>query len=106
MSADYPDKEGQTEGEIQTIVKAQKPKMFKVILLNDDFTPMDFVVFILKRIFSKSDSEAEKIMLEVHQKGAGTAGVYTYEIAEMKAIQVHQLARKNQHPLKAKLEEE
>lgn len=94
------------EGSVETINRVDKPKMYKVILLNDDFTPMDFVVLVLKRFFSKTEEEATKIMLDVHQKGAGVAGVYTLEIAEMKSMQVNQFARGNQHPLKCSLEHE
>jgi ATP-dependent Clp protease adaptor protein ClpS len=80
--------------------------MFRVILLNDDFTPMDFVIMVLQRFFQKSTEDASKIMMDVHKKGAGVAGVYTLEVAEMKVMQVHQFARMNQHPLKCTLEPE
>ena len=79
--------------------------MYVVILLNDDYTPMDFVVLVLRRFFGKSDEEAQKIMLDVHKKGSGTAGVYTLEVAEMKVMQVNQFSQLNQHPLKGSLEE-
>jgi len=82
------------------------PKMYKVILLNDDFSPMDFVVLVLRRFFAKTEEQATKIMLDVHKKGAGLAGVYTLEVAEMKVMQVNQFAQLNQHPLKSILEEE
>lgn len=94
------------QGSVETINRVDKPKMYKVILLNDDFTPMDFVVLVLKRYFSKTEEEATKVMLDVHQKGAGVAGVYTLEVAEMKSMQVNQFARHNQHPLKCSLEHE
>jgi ATP-dependent Clp protease adaptor protein ClpS len=84
--------------------KLETPKMFKVLLLNDDFTPMDFVVLVLRRFFAKTEEEASQIMLEVHHKGAGVAGVYSLEIAEMKSLQVSQYARQNQHPLKCTVE--
>ncbi len=84
----------------------KEPSLFKVMLLNDDFTPMDFVILVLKRFFGKTDEQATKIMLDVHKKGAGLAGVYTLELAEMKVMQVSQLARSQQHPLKCTLEEE
>ena len=95
------------EGEsgVQTINRVETPKMYVVILLNDDYTPMDFVVLVLRRFFGKSDEEAQKIMLDVHKKGSGTAGVYTLEVAEMKVMQVNQFAQLNQHPLKGSLEE-
>ena len=77
-----------------------------MILLNDDFTPMDFVVHILKTFFNKSDVEAVEIMLHVHHKGFGVAGVYQYDIAETKTYQVNQYSRKQDHPLKCVLEKE
>lgn len=86
--------------------KVETPKKFKVILLNDDFTPMEFVVMVLTGFFNKTPDEAEKVMLEVHNQGAGIAGVYTREIAEMKVHQVTTLARKNQYPLKVIMEAE
>ena len=86
--------------------KLKKPSMYKVILLNDDFTPMDFVILILKRFFRKSEEEASKIMLQVHHQGAGIAGVYSHEIAETKVYLVNEFARSNQHPLKCIMEEE
>ncbi len=84
--------------------KAKKPSMYKVIMLNDDYTPMEFVVMILERFFTKSHEEATQIMLHVHQKGVGVCGVYTYEIAETKVTQVMDLARQHQHPLQCTLE--
>ena len=84
----------------------KKPKMYKVYLLNDDYTTMDFVVDILIKIFHKSYEEAERIMLEIHKKDRGLCGVYTYEIAETKIAQVHKHARENGFPLKAYMEEE
>jgi ATP-dependent Clp protease adaptor protein ClpS len=102
---------GQTEGgsqtnsAVDTVQKLDVPRMYRVLLLNDDFTPMDFVVLVLKRFFGKDDEAATKIMLDVHQKGSGTAGIFTLEMAEMKVMQVNQFARMNQHPLKSTLEE-
>lgn len=98
-----PGQEG--ESGVQTINQVQTPKMYVVILLNDDYTPMDFVVLVLRRFFGKSDEEAQKIMLDVHKKGSGTAGVYTLEVAEMKVMQVNQFSQLNHHPLKGSLEE-
>ncbi|MEN0059225.1 MAG: ATP-dependent Clp protease adapter ClpS [Bdellovibrio sp.] len=97
-----------TEGEagVQIVPKVDTPKMYKVIILNDDYTPMDFVVLVLRRFFAKTEEQATKIMLDVHKKGAGVAGVYTLEIAEMKVMQVNQFAQLNQYPLKSTLEEE
>ncbi len=86
--------------------KLKKPSLYKVILLNDDFTPMDFVVYVLKSFFNKTDDEAHDIMLQVHKDGAGVAGVYSFEIAEMKSAQVNVTAKENQHPLKSVVEKE
>ncbi|MUG90833.1 ATP-dependent Clp protease adapter ClpS [Bombella sp. ESL0385] len=80
------------------------PSMYKVLLLNDDYTPMDFVIFILERYFAKSPDEARHIMLEVHNRGSGVCGIFTYEIAETKIGQVMDLAQQNQHPLQCTLE--
>lgn len=97
----------QTEGDssTQTIPQITSPKMYRVLILNDDFSPMDFVVLVLKRFFNKSEEDAIKVMLDVHKKGSGTAGVYTLEVAEMKVMQVNQFSRMNQHPLKSTMEE-
>ena len=85
--------------------KREKP-LYKVIMLNDDYTPMEFVVLVLQEFFRKTQEEATEIMLQVHQRGVGVCGVYTYEIAETKATQVMDLARKNQHPLQVQIEKE
>ncbi len=84
--------------------KLQEPPLYKVLLHNDDYTTMDFVVMILENIFGKDTEEATEIMLNVHHKGCGIAGVYSREIGETKVSRVHQLARKNQFPLKCSLE--
>ena len=86
--------------------KLKKPPLYKVIMLNDDYTPMEFVIEMLQTYFSKSQEQATEIMLHIHQKGIGVCGLYTYEIAESKATQVLDKARKNQHPLQIKLEKE
>ncbi len=96
----------QFEFELESDLELEKPKKYKVFLLNDDYTTMDFVVDILMRIFHKSYEEAERIMLEIHKKERGLCGVYTYEIAETKVAQVHKRARENGFPLKAYMEEE
>ncbi len=96
------DAEGTTVLDNESAVET--PKMFKVLLLNDDFTPMEFVILVLRRFFGKTEDEAQAIMLEVHKKGAGTAGVFSLEIAEMKSLQVNQFARQNRHPLKCTVE--
>jgi ATP-dependent Clp protease adaptor protein ClpS len=80
--------------------------MYKVLMLNDDYTPMEFVVHVLERFFSKSREEATRIMLHVHRRGVGVCGVYTYEVAEHKVTQVMDLARQNQHPLQCTIEKE
>ena len=86
--------------------KTKKPSMYKVIMLNDDYTPMEFVVMVLQDVFRKTQDEATQIMLNVHKRGVGVCGVYTYEIAETKVVQVMDIARKNQHPLQLQLEKE
>ena len=86
--------------------KLKKPPLFRVLLHNDNFTTMEFVVFVLKTIFHKPDSEAVRIMLKIHQEGIGVAGLYPYEIAEMKVAQVTNLARQSEYPLLCTLEEE
>jgi ATP-dependent Clp protease adaptor protein ClpS len=85
--------------------KLQKPKMYKVLLHNDDYTTMEFVVFVLMSIFYRSETDAVQIMLHVHKNGIGVAGVYTHEVAETKAGQVEALARENEYPLRCTVEE-
>jgi ATP-dependent Clp protease adaptor protein ClpS len=85
--------------------KLRKPPLYKVVILNDDYTPMEFVVEVLKRFFGLSHDKATSIMLHVHTRGRGVAGVYTYEIAETKVILVNECARENEHPLQCTLEE-
>lgn len=91
---------------IDTRAKTKKPSMYKVLMLNDDYTPMEFVVHVLERFFSKDRAEATNIMLHVHQRGVGICGVFTYEVAETKVTQVIDYARKHQHPLQLTLEKE
>jgi ATP-dependent Clp protease adaptor protein ClpS len=86
--------------------RTRKPAMYKVLMLNDDYTPMEFVVHVLERFFQKSREEATRIMLHVHRRGVGVCGVYTYEVAETKVTQVMDLARQNQHPLQCTIEKE
>ena len=95
-----------TEFELLDEVSLKHPKKYKVYILNDDYTSMDFVVDILMTVFHKSYEQSEAIMLEVHKKERGLCGVYTHEIAETKVIQVHKRARDNGFPLKALMEEE
>ena len=89
---------------VKPAARVKKPSMYKVVMLNDDYTPMEFVVMVLERFFNKSHDEATHIMMHVHQKGVGICGVYTYEIAETKVSQVMDLARQHQHPLQCTLE--
>ncbi len=86
--------------------KTKRPPFSKVVLLNDDYTPMEFVVHVVQTIFRKSPEDAMRIMLEVHQKGAGICGVYTREVAETKVEQVIHLARRNEHPLQCVMEQD
>ena len=84
--------------------KTRKPAMYKVLMLNDDYTPMEFVVHVLEKFFQKDAEAATKIMLHVHHHGIGECGVFTYEIAETKVTQVMDFARKHQHPLQCVME--
>jgi ATP-dependent Clp protease adaptor protein ClpS len=86
--------------------KTKKPAMYKVLMLNDDYTPMEFVILILERFFAKNREEATRIMLHVHQRGVGICGVFTYEVAETKVTQVMDFSRQNQHPLQCTLEKD
>jgi|TARA_B100001964_G_C14087111_1_gene533099 ATP-dependent Clp protease adaptor protein ClpS len=86
--------------------KTKKPSLYKVLMLNDDYTPMEFVVQVLKRFFTMNQEEAMRIMLHIHQRGVGICGVFTYEVAETKVNQVMEVARKNQHPLQCTVEKD
>jgi ATP-dependent Clp protease adaptor protein ClpS len=88
----------------KTKPKTKKPSLYRVLLLNDDYTPMEFVVHVLERYFHKNAEEATRIMLHVHQNGVGECGVFTYEVAETKVVQVMDLARQHQHPLQCVME--
>ena len=105
--ANDPFKHGDDHGLITEEAKPRlkKPPLYRVILLNDDYTPMEFVVQVLEKIFSLDRTTATRIMLEVHTKGKGVCGVYTYEIAETKVAQVTGLAQQHQHPLLCTMEE-
>ena len=97
---------GKTELLTKVRPKTKKPSLYKVLLLNDDYTPMEFVVHILERFFNKSGEDATRIMLHVHQKGVGICGVYTYEVAETKVTQVMDFSRQHGHPLQCTMEKE
>ena len=86
--------------------RTKRPSMYRVLLLNDDYTPMEFVVYVLERYFYKSREQATQIMLHVHNHGVGVCGVFTFEVAETKVAQVLDLARRNEHPLQCTMEKE
>ena len=100
------DGSGQSQVVLETRPRTKKPSMYKVIMLNDDYTPMEFVVYVLQRFFSMSSEQATTIMLNVHQRGVGVCGVYSYEVAEAKASQVMDYARQNEHPLQLQIEKD
>jgi ATP-dependent Clp protease adaptor protein ClpS len=100
------DKSPQTGVLLKARPKTKKPSMYKVMLLNDDYTPMEFVVHVLERFFAKNRQEATDIMLHVHRRGVGICGVFTYEIAETKVAQVMDFARANEQPLQCTMEKE
>ena len=101
--------EEEREEGVQTLIRpshqTKTPKMFKVVIHNDDFTPRDFVVHLLQRFFGKDETSATQLMLQVHHKGAGIAGIYTHEIAETKAYQANEYAKENHYPLHTTVEE-
>ena len=98
--------DGDTTVATRTRTKIKRPPLYKVLLLNDDYTPMEFVVYVLERFFSVSNQQAVDIMLTVHNKGLAVVGVFSFEIAETKVAQVMELARRNQHPLQCTMEKE
>ncbi|MBI2522668.1 MAG: ATP-dependent Clp protease adapter ClpS [Bdellovibrio sp.] len=100
-------KEG-SEGDVAAITKdkIKRPSLYKVLIHNDDYTTMEFVVFVLQTVFGKTTEESQAIMLKVHVEGVGICGVYTYEVAETKVNKVERLARQNGHPLRSSLEPE
>ncbi|WP_339827152.1 ATP-dependent Clp protease adapter ClpS [uncultured Parasphingorhabdus sp.] len=109
--SDDPDKGSGDDGDntnlgiaTKTRAKTKKPSPYKVLILNDDYTPMEFVVLVLKRFFNMDIDEATRVMLHVHQKGVGVCGTFSYEVAETKVTQVMDFARKNEHPLQCTLE--
>ena len=100
------DGEGQTGLVTKTRPKTKKPSLYKVLLLNDDYTPMEFVVQILERFFGKGREDATRIMLDVHREGVGICGAYAHEVADAKVWQVIEYSRQNQHPLQCTMEKE
>jgi ATP-dependent Clp protease adaptor protein ClpS len=100
------DDDGKVGVVTKTRPKTKKPSLYKVLLLNDDFTPMEFVVLVLQRFFNKGQEDATRIMLHVHQKGVGICGIYTYEVAETKVTQVMDFSRQHSHPLQCTMEKE
>jgi len=100
------DDDGQTGIAVKLRSRTKKPSMYKVLMLNDDYTPMEFVVYVLQRFFGMPHERATQIMLHVHQRGVGVCGVYTYEVAETKVNLVMDLARENQHPLQCTIEKD
>lgn len=103
-----PGEREKTGGQVleKTREKVQKPPLYKVILHNDDYTTMEFVVHVLETVFDKSPAEAYRVMMQVHTQGAGLCGAYTWEVGETKVALVHELARREGFPLRASLEEE
>jgi len=93
------------EGDVKNDQEIREPKMYRVILHNDDYSTMDFVIEVLISIFHKPAADATRIMIDVHKKGKGICGVYTYDIAATRLVRVHQLARRREFPLKCSLEE-
>lgn len=107
MGTERDDERGIGTGTItKTAPKTKKPNLYKVLLLNDDYTPQEFVVWLLEAVFNKSREDATRIMLHVHQNGVGICGIYTFEVAETKVAQVLELARRNEHPLQCTMEKE
>ncbi|MFV0300892.1 MAG: ATP-dependent Clp protease adapter ClpS [Paracoccus sp. (in: a-proteobacteria)] len=104
--SDRKDGKDQTELAVKPRAKTQRPPLYKVLLLNDDFTPMEFVVHVLERLFSMTHAQAIEIMLTVHRRGIAVVGVFSHEIAETKVAQVMELARRQQHPLQCTMEKE
>jgi len=105
--SDKPDgPDGDTNVIVKPKSKTQKPPLYKVLLLNDDYTPMEFVVLVLERFFGLTHGQAVELMLTVHKKGVAVVGVFSYEIAETKVTQVMDFARRHQHPLQCTMEKE
>jgi ATP-dependent Clp protease adaptor protein ClpS len=95
-----------TEGGVAVKNRVKRPKKYKVLLHNDDYTTMEFVIYVLQKVFGKTFDEAQEIMMQVHMKGSGVCGIYTFEIAETKVSKVEGLAKDNGHPLMCTMEQE
>lgn len=106
MAADKTNPDGDTGVITKTRPKTERPPLYKVMLLNDDYTPMEFVIVVLERFFGINHQQAVEIMLTVHRKGLAVVGVFSYEIAETKVTQVMDFSRRNQHPLQCTMERE
>jgi ATP-dependent Clp protease adaptor protein ClpS len=100
------EKHGQEEILTATENRVEHPPMFRVLLHNDDYTPMDFVIMVLRDVFHHDEVHATRIMLAVHKRGVGVAGIYPYEVAESKVDRVHRLAKVSEHPFKCSIEQE
>jgi ATP-dependent Clp protease adaptor protein ClpS len=103
---DDPGDESSVATRTKTRTRTQRPPLYKVLLLNDDYTPMEFVVHVLERFFGMSHAQAFEIMLTVHKRGLAVVGVFSFEVAETKVAQVMDFARRHQHPLQCTLEKE
>ncbi|WP_110814217.1 ATP-dependent Clp protease adapter ClpS [Pseudoroseicyclus aestuarii] len=106
MMAGQDGDDGDAGVKVETRVKTKRPPLYKVLILNDDYTPMEFVVHVLERFFGLSHAQAFEIMLTVHKKGVAVVGVFSYEIAETKVAQVMEFAQRHQHPLQCTMEKE
>ncbi|MEL7213452.1 MAG: ATP-dependent Clp protease adapter ClpS [Pseudomonadota bacterium] len=106
MMADKNDDDGDVGVVLETRQKTKKPPMYKVMILNDDYTPMEFVVHVLERFFGMTHAQAFELMLTVHKKGLAVVGVFSFEVAETKVTQVMDFAQRHQHPLQCTMEKE
>ena len=106
MMSDKPEGDDDASVLLETRTRTRRPPLYKVLLLNDDYTPMEFVVHVLERIFGLSNAQALELMLTVHRRGVAVVGVFSYEVAETKVTQVMDYARRNQHPLQCTMEKE
>lgn len=104
--SDEPDDIGESDLALKPRSKSKRPPLYKVMILNDDYTPMEFVVHVLERFFGLSSAQAFEIMLTVHKKGLAVVGVFSHEIAETKVTQVMDFARRHEHPLQCTMEKE